>query len=73
MGSPPLADPTLQHLVADDWAVAAEVQFVATSPGGPGMPAAGRPYSSELCCVLTIEDGLIAREHDYIDRPSAGT
>ena len=62
-----------RRIVADDRAVAAEVQFVATSPGGPGMPAAGQPYSIEVCCVLTIEDGLIAREHDYIDRPSAGT
>jgi ketosteroid isomerase-like protein len=48
--------------------VAVEAMFVATSPGGVGMPCAGQPYASEMCCVFEVRDGLVVREHDYIDR-----
>ena len=37
-------------------------------PGGVGMPCAGQPYASEMCCVFEVRDGLVVREHDYIDR-----
>ena len=59
------------RVVADDGGAAVEAQFVATSPGGPGMPPAGRPYSVEMCCVFEVVDGRLASEHDYIDRPPA--
>jgi ketosteroid isomerase-like protein len=32
------------------------------------MPCAGQPYASEMCCVFEVRDGLVVREHDYIDR-----
>ncbi len=60
------------RIITDDEAIAAEVEFVATSPGGPSMPPAGHPYRIEMCCMLTIRDGHIASEHDYIDRASSG-
>ena len=57
-----------RRIFADEGGAAVEAEFVATSPGGPGMPLAGQPYSSEMCCVFEVRDGLVAREHDYIDR-----
>jgi ketosteroid isomerase-like protein len=35
------------------------------------MPPAGEPYTSEMCCVFEVRGGLVAREHDYIDRSPA--
>jgi len=67
-------DRTLRPLriFADEGGAAVEAEFVATSPGGPGMPTAGQPYTSEMCCVFEVRDGMVAKEHDYIDRsPSA--
>ena len=60
-----------RRLLADEGGAALEAEFVATSPGGPGMPPAGQPYTSEMCCVFEVRDGLVAREHDYIDRSPA--
>jgi len=57
-----------RRIFADEAGAAVEAEFVATSPGGPSMPPAGQPYSSEMCCVFEVRDGLVAREHDYIDR-----
>lgn len=57
-----------RRIFADEGGAAVEAEFVATSPGGPGMPPAGRPYAVEICCVFEVGDGLILREHDYIDR-----
>ena len=58
-----------RRVIADEGGVAVEAEFVATSPGGPGMPPAGRPYGVRMCCVFEVRDGLVASEHDYIDRP----
>jgi hypothetical protein len=33
------------------------------------MPPAGQPYGVEMCCVFEVRHGLVASEHDYIDRP----
>jgi steroid delta-isomerase-like uncharacterized protein len=60
------------RVIADEGGAAVEAEFVATSPGGPGLPPAGQPYGVEMCCVFEIRDGLVATEHDYIDRPTAG-
>ena len=59
----------LRRIIAEEGSAAVEAQFVATSPGGPGMPPAGQPYTSEMCCVFEVRDGLVVFEHDYIDRP----
>jgi len=61
-----------RRVIADGGGAAVEAEFVATSPGGPGMPPAGQPYDVEMCCVFEVRDGLIATEHDYIDRPTTG-
>ncbi len=58
-----------RRVIADEGGAAVEAEFVATSPGGPGMPPAGQPYTSEMCCVFEVRDGLVTSEHDYIDRP----
>jgi steroid delta-isomerase-like uncharacterized protein len=58
-----------RRVIADEGGAAVEAEFVATSPGGPGMPPAGQPYNSEMCCVFEVRDGLVTSEHDYIDRP----
>ncbi len=62
------------RVIAEEGVAAVEAEFVATSPGGTGMPPAGQPYSVEMCCVFEVGEGLVASEHDYIDRPptSAG-
>ena len=60
------------RVIADERGAAVEAGFVATSPGGPGMPPAGQPYSVEMCCVFEVRDGLIVTEHDYIDRSPTG-
>ena len=57
-----------RRIFADEDGAAVEAEFVATSPGGRGMPPAGQPYSVEMCCVFEVRDGLVLREHDYIDR-----
>jgi hypothetical protein len=57
------------RVIADEWGAAVEAEFVATSPGGPGMPPAGQPYGVGMCCVFEVSDGLVTSEHDYIDRP----
>ena len=57
------------RVFADGGGAAVEAEFVATSPGGPGMPPAGQSYSVEMCCVFEVRDGLVVTEHDYIDRP----
>jgi steroid delta-isomerase-like uncharacterized protein len=57
------------RVIADEGGVAVEAEFVATSPGGPGMPPAGQPYGVQMCCVFEVSDGLVTSEHDYIDRP----
>jgi hypothetical protein len=57
------------RVIADDGGVAVEAEFVATSPGGPGMPPTGQPYGVEMCCVFEVSDGLVTSEHDYLDRP----
>ena len=56
------------RVFADEGGAAVEARFLATSPGGPGMPPAGEPYASEMCCVFEVGGGLVVREHDYIDR-----
>ena len=61
----------LRRIIADEGSAAVEAQFVATSPGGPGMPPAGEPYTSEMCCMFEVRGGLVAREHDYIDRSTS--
>ena len=61
-----------RRVIADEGGAAVEAEFVATSPGGPGMPLAGRPYGVEMCCIFEVRDGLVASEHDYIDRPQTG-
>jgi steroid delta-isomerase-like uncharacterized protein len=58
-----------RRVIAEEGGAAVEVEFVATSPGGPRMPQAGQLYSVEMCCVFELRDGLVASEHDYIDRP----
>ena len=58
-----------RRIIAEEGSAAVEAEFVATSPGGPGMPPAGQPYSVEMCCVFEVRDGLVVAEHDYIDRP----
>ena len=60
------------RVIAEEGGAAVEAEFVATSPGGPGMPLAGQPYTSEMCCVFEVRGGLVASEHDYIDRPPTG-
>ena len=60
------------RVIADEGGVAVEAEFVATSPGGPGMPPAGQPYGVGMCCVFEVRDGLVVSEHDYIDRPQTG-
>jgi steroid delta-isomerase-like uncharacterized protein len=60
------------RVIADEWGAAVEAEFVATSPGGPGMPPAGQPYGVQMCCVFEVRDGLVASEHDYIDRSPIG-
>ena len=57
------------RVIADEGGAAVEAEFVATSPGGPGMPPAGQPYGVQMCCVFEVRGGLVASEHDYIDRP----
>ena len=57
------------RVFADEGGAAVEAEFVAMSPGGPGMPPAGRPYGVEMCCVFEVSDGLVTSEHDYLDRP----
>lgn len=61
-----------RRVIAEEGGAAMEAEFVATSPGGPGMPQAGQHYSVEMCCVFEIRDGMVATEHDYIDRPPSG-
>ena len=61
-----------RRVVADEGGAAVEAEFVATSPGGPGMPPAGQPYGAQICCVFEVSDGLVLSEHDYIDRPPTG-
>ena len=61
-----------RRVIADEGGAAVEAEFVATSPGGPGMPLAGQPYGVEMCCIFEVRDGLVASEHDYIDRPQTG-
>ena len=61
-----------RHVIAEEGGVAVEAEFVATSPGGPGMPPAGQPYGVGMCCIFEVSDGLVASEHDYIDRPQTG-
>ena len=56
------------RVIADEGGAAVEAEFVATSPGGPGMPPAGRPYGVQMCCVFEVRDGLVVTEHDYIYR-----
>ena len=60
------------RVFADEGGAAVEAEFVAMSPGGPGMPPAGRPYGVEMCCVFEVRDGLVVSEHDYIERPPTG-
>jgi len=60
------------RVIAEEGGAAVEAEFVAMSPGGPGMPPAGRPYGVEMCCVFEVRDGLVVSEHDYIDRPPTG-
>ena len=60
------------RVIADERGAAVEAEFVATSPGGPGMPPAGHLYTSEMRCVFEVRGGLVASEHDYIDRPPTG-
>ncbi len=60
------------RVIADEGGAAVEAEFVATSPGGPGMPPAGQPYGVEMCSVFEVRDGLVVSEHDYIDRPQTG-
>jgi steroid delta-isomerase-like uncharacterized protein len=60
------------RVIADERGAAVEAGFVATSPGGPGMPPAGQSYSVEMCCVFEVRDGLVVTEHDYIDRSPPG-
>ena len=62
-----------RRIFADEGGAVVEAEFVATSRGGPGMPPRGQPYSVEMCCVFEIADGLVLREHDYIDRSPTGT
>ena len=59
------------RVIAEEGGAAVETEFVATSPGGPEMPPAGQPYTSGICCVFELRDGLIATQHDYIDHPAS--
>lgn len=59
---------TVTAVLVDGYRGAMQYEYSGTSPGGPGLPPVGR-FSTELCAVFTIRDGLIADMRDYLDRP----
>lgn len=61
---------TVTALIVDGDRVAVQMNYTATSPGSiPGLPPAGQPFTTELCSVYTMRDGMIADGRDYLDRP----
>ncbi|GLX19487.1 nuclear transport factor 2 family protein [Streptomyces lavendulae] len=58
---------TIQRVIADGNTIAIEFDFAGTSSGmNPALPPKGEPVRTTFCTVLTLQDGKIASQADYL-------
>ncbi|WKU48701.1 nuclear transport factor 2 family protein [Streptomyces sp. VNUA116] len=66
-GAVPDRKMTIQRVIADGNAIAIEFDFAGTSSGmHPALPPKGEPVRTTFCTVLTLQDGKIASQADYL-------
>ncbi|MEU1378309.1 nuclear transport factor 2 family protein [Streptomyces triculaminicus] len=66
-GAVPDRKMTIQRIIADGDAIAVEFAFAGTSSGvHPALPPKGEPVRTTFCTVLTLRDGKIASQTDYV-------
>jgi hypothetical protein len=66
MGIFPTIDITINNIMAEDDRVAVEIDFVGTMAKKPGSDKPAKKALVKMAIFLTIEEGLITRQVDYL-------
>ena len=66
MGIFPNIDITINNIMAEDDRVAVEIDFVGTMAKKPGSDKPAKKTLVKMAIFLTIEEGLITRQVDYL-------